>query len=189
MSWRLQVKGQNRAVCWKASDRKCHFNLSTAAAKPGLAYCPAQHVTFSSPSTRIDVKTINFTEFLAWPYLISSVLHCLSSACFVSTAHWQRLIQTPFTFIYLFFKVCWHFVPFFFFNFSTLIPKLQCDSNVPLQKNHAPWNCILLYFLHCTGQTIGLQTTPLLIWWWGALTVWGTLSTEALTVLSPLSHC
>lgn len=51
VSWRLQVKGQNRAVWRKASDRKCHFNLSTAAAQPALAHCPARHVTFSSPET------------------------------------------------------------------------------------------------------------------------------------------
>lgn len=54
------MKGQNRAVWRKASDRKCHFNLSTAAAKPALALRPARHVTFSSLATGMDLKTINF---------------------------------------------------------------------------------------------------------------------------------
>lgn len=52
------MKGQNRAVWRKASDRKCHFNLRTAAVKPALAHCPARHFAFSSPATGMDVKTI-----------------------------------------------------------------------------------------------------------------------------------
>lgn len=81
------MKGQNRAVWRKASDRKCHFNLSTAAAKPGLAHCPARHVTFSSPATGMDVKTINFRQsfgltssdpfplFIAYLQLVLSGMH------------------------------------------------------------------------------------------------------------------
>lgn len=86
VSWRLQVKGQNRAVWRKASDRKCHFNLSTAAAKPGLAHCPARHFTFSSLAAGMDVKTINFRQsfgltisdlfplFIAYLHLVLSEL-------------------------------------------------------------------------------------------------------------------
>lgn len=60
------MKGQDRAVWRKASDRKCHFNLSTAAAEPEPARCPTRHVAFSSLVTSVDVKTVNFkTEF--WP--------------------------------------------------------------------------------------------------------------------------
>ena len=81
------MKGQNRAVWRKASDRKCHFNLSTAAAKPVLAHCPARHVAFSSPATGMDVKTINFRQsfgltssdlfplFIAYLQLVLSGLH------------------------------------------------------------------------------------------------------------------
>lgn len=49
VSRRLRVKGQNRAVWRKASDRKCHFNLSTAAAKPALAHLsgPTRRILFS----------------------------------------------------------------------------------------------------------------------------------------------
>lgn len=50
VSRRLRVKGQNRAVWRKASDRKCHFNLSTAAAKPALAHLssPTRRILFSN---------------------------------------------------------------------------------------------------------------------------------------------
>lgn len=81
------MKGQNRAVWRKASDRKCHFNLSTAAAKPGLAHCPARHFTFSSPTTGMDVKTINFAQSFGLTISDPSpLIHCLSAACFVRTA-------------------------------------------------------------------------------------------------------
>lgn len=81
------MKGQDRAVWRKASDRKCHFNLSTAAVKPGLVHCPARHFTFSSPATGIDVKTVNlrqssglsssdpFPLFMAYLQLVLSGLH------------------------------------------------------------------------------------------------------------------
>lgn len=84
VSWRLRGNGQNRAVWWKASDRKCHFHLSTAAAKPGLAHCPSRHFAFSSPATQMDVKIIltsdrNLASVLLLPPPSFWFLECLSS--------------------------------------------------------------------------------------------------------------
>lgn len=137
VSWRLQVKGQNRAVWRKASDRKCHFNLSTAAVKPGLAHCPARHVTFSSSATGMDVKTINFRQ--SFGRTISDLfpfIYYLSSTCFVKNAHWQRPPQPPFTFCL--FK--WNR----FFEGLGFNVNFKIDWNIPLQKN------VYIFIMLCT---------------------------------------
>lgn len=70
VSQRLQGNGQNRAVWWKASDRKCHFHLCSAAAQPGPARCIIRQFTFSSPATGKDVNVLTSERVLAWPFLL-----------------------------------------------------------------------------------------------------------------------
>lgn len=84
VSQRLQGNGQNRAVWWKASDRKCHFHLCSAAAQPGLAHCIIWHFTFSSPATGMNVKIVLTSErVLACPFLLYFILFIYFSITFL----------------------------------------------------------------------------------------------------------
>lgn len=108
VSVRLKVNGQNRAVWWKASDRKCHFHLSAAAAKPLLAHCPARHFTFSSPAIGMDLKTVNFRQ--SFGLTISDLFPFFSLLISHLFCQNQWLSQTLFSFCLLKFS---DYVPFF----------------------------------------------------------------------------
>lgn len=146
------------------------FEHSCSSACTGSLSGPTRHILFSWNWLNVcgmDVKTISFRQsfglatsdsfplFIAYLQLVLPGMHT-----------WQRLSQA-----------------FCLFKFADKQNKQNlCSMSIWKQRNYIVlW--ILCYF--SIGEFIGLQTTPLLIWWWGGLTVWGTLSTKLLTVLSP----
>lgn len=106
-------------------DRKCHFNLRTAAVKPGPAHCPAQHFTCSSPATGMDVKTVNFrhsfrpTTSDPFPYswLVLCLFCRLYQYCLRHQSHPIQFatflkpyffLNVNFKYIYIYIHIKWH---------------------------------------------------------------------------------
>lgn len=163
VSWRLQVKGQNRAVWWKASDRKCHFNLSTAAAQPALAHCPARHVTFSSPETdwmcvKWMWKLLTSDRVLALPLLIPSLYSLLIFSLFCQECTLTKTVSdTP--------------NPFCLFKFADSLnalktktnkqTKLALNVNIKTKKVHSTSLFVLLF--HLRGYRTADYTSPNLV--------------------------
>lgn len=121
------------------------------------------------------MKTIKFRQSFGL-----TAADFVSSSYFVRNALWQSLSQALFT-------SCFPYICSLFEVSKNVTIKQSYGWNTHPEKKILPNHkykskYIWLNYYFSNAKVIGLQRTPLLIWWWGGLTVWATLSPELLTV-------